>query len=182
MGETYKSHNRRLAEGWFDKYAPAHMSGIDLGCQKDPLNHTFRRWDVIFGDPDATFMEGVPDNQFQTVYASHLLEHLDDPVTAIKNWYRILRPTGYLIVCVPHRDLYEKKVSLPSNWNQEHKWFWLPETYEPPHTQSLKAIILQAAPTANIVSLKVLREGWIPLPPNKHSTGEYSIEAIILKP
>jgi len=181
MGETSKAHKRRLEEGWYEKYAPAHMSGIDLGCQFDPLNHTFRRWDIRFGDSDATFMEGVDDNQFQTVYASHLLEHLDDPVTAIKNWYRILRPTGHLIICVPHRDLYEKKKNLPSHWNPQHKWFWLPDQKELPVTQSLNDIAIQAIPNANIISLKVLRDGWIPLPPNKHSQGEYSIEIIIKK-
>ena len=108
-GETSKAAARRLREGWFTKFAPDWMSGIDIGCQEDFLNHTFRRWDYRFGDPDATYMDGVPDNVFHTVYASHLLEHLDDPVVALTNWYRITRPGGHLIVIVPHRDLYEKK-------------------------------------------------------------------------
>ena len=125
MGETSKARERRLKEGWFDKYAPEGLSGIDLGCSDDPLNHTFRRWDIQFGDGDATIMEGIPDNTFQTVYASHLLEHVRYPSLAIKKWFDILKPGGHLIICVPHRDLYEKKRFPPSNWNHDHKCFWL---------------------------------------------------------
>lgn len=181
MGETAKARSRRLRENWFETYAPERLPGIDIGCQRDPLNHTFRRWDVIFGDPDATWMEGVPDSIFFTVYASHVLEHVVDPVSAIKNWYRILMKGGHLIVCVPHRDLYEKKNDLPSRWNHEHKTYWLPEKSEPPCTLGLRSTILKAIPNARIVKLSVLNEGFVDPGPEKHSAGEYAIEAIIKK-
>jgi len=181
MAETKKSHKRRMKEGWFEKYAPPYLSGIDIGCQHDPLNHTFRRWDKIFGDGDAQKMEGVPDNQFHTAYMSHILEHLHDPVEALRNWYRICRSPGHIIVCVPHRDLYEKKKKLPSRWNGEHKTFWLPDKSEPPCTRSLRDTILEAIPNANIVLFRVLDEGFVSKGPNQHSGGEYSIEAIIKK-
>ncbi len=45
-GETRKAHARRLKEGWYEKYAPSDKSGIDIGCQYDPLNETFRRYDI----------------------------------------------------------------------------------------------------------------------------------------
>jgi ubiquinone/menaquinone biosynthesis C-methylase UbiE len=179
-GETCKSHARRWKEGWYERYAPDHLSGIDIGCAHDPLNHTFRRWDIIFGDGDAMIMEGVPDNQFHTVYASHILEHVLDPVIALRNWHRIVRPGGHLIVCVPHRDLYEKKKFLPSNWNSDHKTFWLPQMDEPPDTRGLYETIYKAIPHARLISLKVLDEGWASNG-DAHSGGEYSIEAIIKK-
>ena len=181
MGETQKAYDRRVREGWFDKYVNFDQPGIDIGCQHDPIHENFRKWDVIFGDGDATFMEGAEDNAYQTVYASHVLEHVDDPVTAIQNWYRITAPGGNLIILVPHRDLYEKKTRLPSSWNAEHKSYWLPETGEEPDTYGFKETILRALPEANIISFEVLQEGWVPLPHNKHSQGEYSIEAIIRK-
>jgi SAM-dependent methyltransferase len=181
MSETSKAKNRRTKEGWFNKYAPDHLSGIDLGCRNDPLNHTFRRWDLIFGDSDATFMKGVPDESFYTVYASHILEHLNNPVIAITNWYRILKKDGHLIICVPHRDLYEGKKTLPSKWNHTHVTFWLPEKKEPPHTLPLRQTVLEAIPNANIVSFKVLKDGWVKVPSNKHPVGEYSIEIIVKK-
>lgn len=181
MAETIKSRDRRTREGWFEKYAPMFTSGIDIGCGKDPLNDTFRRFDHIFGDGDAQKMHGVPDNLFHTVYASHILEHVYDPIEAVWNWYRICRSPGHLIICVPHRDLYEKKKVLPSRWNGDHKTFWLPEHGEPPITRGLRDVVLQAIPGANIVLLRVLNEGFISNGEQSHSGGEYSIEVIIKK-
>ena len=182
-GETWKARSRRLSTGWFDKYAPADQPGIDIGCQNDPVCPGFRLWDIIFGDGDATLMEGVEDNQYQTVYASHVLEHLEEPILAIKHWYRITRPGGHLIILVPHRDMYEKKESPPSKWNHEHKWFYLPENVEPMSNRvlGLKNCILAAIPDPDIVSFNVLSDGFKESPPNVHACGEYSIEAIIRK-
>lgn len=181
-GETSKARNRRLAEGWFEKYAPDDFPGLDLGCAEDPLNETFRRWDVIFGDGDATLLEGVPKDKFQTVYASHLLEHLAYPVQAVRRWYEVVRPGGYLIIIVPHRDLYEKKRILPSNWNPEHTYFWLPDEEEPPCTKSLRKVIAEAIPGANLVEFRVLQDGYDhTLSKDEHPVGEYSIEAVIKK-
>jgi len=182
VGETGKALPRRLRENWFEKYAPSDQTGIDLGAQKDPLNHTFRRFDFVYGDGDATYMKGVPDESFFTVYASHILEHLQYPHIAIKRWFDILKPDGHLIIVVPHRDLYEKKKFLPSNWNPEHTYFWLPDQEEPPCTKSLKKEILSAIPNANLVSFRVLDEGYdYSLSEHEHAIGEYSIEAIIQK-
>jgi SAM-dependent methyltransferase len=179
--ETKKAHARRVKENWFEKYAPEHLGGIDIGCKNDPLYKTFRKWDFIFGDSDAAFMKNVNDNEFQTVYASHILEHLKDPITAIRNWFRITKMGGNLIILVPHRDLYEKRKMLPSRFNKDHKCFWLPEKSELPCTKSFKHTIIKAIPNANIISFKVLNDNWVPLHSHVHSIGEYSIEAIINK-
>lgn len=183
VGEVTKAHERRVRERWFECYCPEWFSGIDIGCQTDPINETFRRWDIVYGDGDATYMAGVSDNKFHTVHVSHVLEHLADPVTAIQNWYRILSPGGNLIILVPHRDLYERKPEPPSMWNHEHKTFWLPEESAPPSTLSLKGTIIQAIPDANIISFRVLDFGhdWNQ-PKDNHPIGEYSIEAIVNKP
>lgn len=182
MGETSKSKKRRIDEDWFNKYAPEHLSGIDIGCSDDPLNHTFRRWDIQFGDGDATNMDGVPNEIFQTIYCSHILEHLKNPRLAIKRWYELLKPSGHLIICVPHRDLYEKKRFPPSNWNHDHKYFWLPDEEDAPGTKSLRKEILSAIPNANIVSFRVLEEGYdYTLENHEHPIGEFSIEAIVRK-
>ncbi len=182
MGETSKAKNRRDRENWFETYAKADKKGIDIGCQEDPLHETYRKWDLIFGDGDATFMEGVEDNSYEVIYASHVLEHVDDPVTAVKNWYRILAPGGNLIILVPHRDLYEKKKILPSNWNFDHRSMWLPLQAEEPNTRSFLQTILDAIPNANILSFRTLDEGYdYSIPQNQHPVGEYSIEAIIRK-
>jgi|APSaa5957512535_1039671.scaffolds.fasta_scaffold95042_2 SAM-dependent methyltransferase len=182
VGETSKSHERRVKEGWHEKYAPANLSGLDIGCGEDALNNTFRRWDKKFKDGDAQEMEGVPDNTFHTVYASHILEHIRFPSKAVKKWYDIVEPGGHLIMCVPHRDLYEKKRVLPSNWNNDHKHFFLPEDEEQPCTLSFKKVILSVLPDADFAEFRVLDEGFLDKGKDWHSAGEYSIEAVIRKP
>ena len=182
-GETSKSFKRRLSEGWFEKFAPEDKIGIDIGAQADPLNQTFRRFDYVFGDGDATEMMGIPDETFWTVYASHVLEHLQFPQKALRRWYQILKPGGHLIVIVPHRDLYEKKRFPPSNWNPEHTYFWLPDQEDPPATKSLKKEVLNAMPEAKIVQFRVCDDGYdYSLPENCHPVGEFSIECIVKKP
>lgn len=180
VGETWKAHPRRLLTGWFDLYAPPEQPGIDIGPDCDPLNHTFRRWHYE-KDGDATEMRGVPDNTFQTTYISHVLEHVNNPILAIRNWYRVTKSGGHLIILVPHRDMYEKRKTLPSKWNPDHKTFWLPDTEESPVTKSLMKTIMTAIPNANVVSFTVLDEGFVSNGPDSHSEGEYSIEAIIKK-
>lgn len=182
MGETSKAKDRRIAERWFDRYAPSELPGIDIGCGDDPLCETFRQWDISKGDGDATLMEGVADESYCTVYASHVLEHLNDPITALQNWYRILKPGGHLIICVPHRDLYERKKELPSNWNGDHKTFWLTDRHELPCTRGIIPTIREAIPDAVIMTVKILDDGFSDPGPAIHSLGEYSIEAIVKKP
>jgi SAM-dependent methyltransferase len=189
VGETSKSHDRRVREGWMEKYAPSHMSGLDIGCGNDPLNDTFRRWDngtgisaKDFNDSDAQEMEGVSNGIYHTVYASHLLEHIRFPSKAVARWYELVRPGGHLIICVPHRDMYEKKRVLPSRWNHDHKHFFLPDEEEMPCTMNFKKVILTAIPNADFAEFRVLDEGYKSNGDNKHSNGEYSIEAVIRKP
>jgi len=176
-GETSKAFARRAASGWFRQFIAD--PGIDIGAGDDPLNHTFRRWDKH--DGDATAMASVPDETFRTVYASHLLEHLDDPDAALRNWWRILQPGGCLIVVVPHRDLYERKVALPSRWNSEHKTFWLPDRDEPPVTRSLAGTVGRVLGNPRIEYVEVVDEGWQAVPLQEHPVGEYSIEVVVRK-
>src|SRR5262249_15513208 len=41
----------------------------------------------------------------------------------LKNWFRILKPGGHLIVAVPDEDLYEQN-TFPSIFNDDHKTSW----------------------------------------------------------
>jgi len=44
-----------------------------------------------------------PDGHFDTIVADSVLEHLDDPHQALKEWARVLRPGGTLVVWSPNR-------------------------------------------------------------------------------
>lgn len=181
MVETAKAHNHRIRDGWFEKYTPNDKIGIDIGCGDDVLLPCFRCYDASHGDGDATFMGSIDADSYDVVYASHVLEHLVDPVLALKNWWRILKPRGHLIILAPHRDMYEKKKTLPSNWNSDHKSYWLPEFGENKFTYGLKETVIKAIPQAEIISLCILDEGFKSDSNSTHSHGEYSIEIIVKK-
>jgi len=102
MAETRKAYKRRLEEGFFKDFVKEPI--IDIGVGRidtydgaDPLTPDCDTWDKDNGN--AELMEGVKDNSYKTVYTSHLIEHLNDAITAIRNWFRITKKGGYLIIC-----------------------------------------------------------------------------------
>ena len=122
------------------------------------------------------------DESFDFVYSSHTLEHVMDPAITLRNWWRVLKPGGYLLVYIPHRDLYEKKKTLPSNWNFDHKTFFLPDRDEAPDTVGVAPLIARTLPDAEVVYIRECSQGNTITDPNVHSDGEYSIEFVLRKP
>ena len=54
------------------------------------------------------------------VYSSHLLEHLEDPLKALKEWWRVLRVGGRMVLYLPHEDLYPKVGEPGANPDHKH--------------------------------------------------------------
>lgn len=46
----------------------------------------------------------VPDVSVDFVISSHVLEHFADPIAALREWYRVVRPDGYVYLIVPHME------------------------------------------------------------------------------
>jgi len=176
-GETAKARARRLREGFFEKYCAGH--GLDIGYGGDLLSDNCVGWDVEHGD--AQLLASIEDASLDFVYSSHTLEHVADASEALRNWYRVVKPSGHIIIYVPDRDLYEKKLALPSQWNSDHKRFFLLDRDEPPDTKGLLQLIDTAVPEANIVTARRCDSGHTIVDPRIHSDGEYSIEVILRK-
>jgi SAM-dependent methyltransferase len=127
MKECSKSVPRRLANANFSRrYFKG--SGLDVGGKPDPLVlyaelfplvSSIRTWDIE--DGDAQYLESIRDCKYDFVHSSHCLEHLRDPDEGIRNWFRVLKPGGYLVITVPDEDLYEQG-QFPSTFNKDHKW------------------------------------------------------------
>ncbi|UYN97348.1 MAG: class I SAM-dependent methyltransferase [Enhydrobacter sp.] len=176
--ETSKARTRRQAEGFFDKYFSGR--GIDIGYGGDLVVPNCRGWDVEHGD--AHELAGIADDTFDFVYASHIIEHLEDPARALLNWWRVLRPGGYLILYLPERDLFERKCTLPSVVSTDHKHFFLLDRDDPPDTVGLIPLISRTLKGAEIVHKKICDAGYDPnIPVSFMSDAEYSIELVAQK-
>ena len=46
------------------------------------------------------------DNQFDKIYASHVMEHLTDTLAVMKELHRITKPGGKIVIIVPHFSGY----------------------------------------------------------------------------
>lgn len=190
MTETEKAKQRREAEGFFEKYCKG--KGIDIGCgnqvlQSDSIKLDIVPFDKMYGNGDATYLRGIQSESFDYVYSSHCLEHIQDLKTCIKHWWRVLKPGGYLLIQVPERDLYEKKKTLPSRWNQDHKHFFLLDFFEAPNTIGIVPYLGQVLSELGsgrnycFVSARSLQEEVSVKDPDVHSKGEYSIELVVKK-
>ena len=175
--ETSKAKGRRTREGFFDKFVKS--NGLDIGYGGDLISPNAVGWDFEHGD--AQFLYGLEDEKFDFVYSSHTLEHMQDQAIAIKNWYRVLKKDGFLILYIPHRDLYEKKKTLPSRFNPTHTSYFLIDKDEAPDTLGIIPLIEKNLSNYKIIYAKECNEGHTITNPNKHSDGEYSIEVVIQK-
>ncbi len=190
MGETSSAYRRRRRFFFFDKYIIG--KGIDIGCGDDKIHPDADAYDI--DDGDATYMSGVIDGSYDYVYSSHCLEHIHNIGIALRNWWRILKVGGYLILLLPHRDYYERKTELPSENNADHKHYFLPFKSEPPCTVSVFDLIKAVCGCANIIQINVccdlmLKERSIDVWGEEYKEEreiydafpEYSIECIIQK-
>jgi SAM-dependent methyltransferase len=176
-GETTKAKARREKEQFFELYCKG--KGLDIGFGGDKISANADGFDFEHGD--AQFINGINDESYDFVYSSHTLEHLQDPNTALKRWFRVVKPGGYMIISIPHRDLYEKKKTLPSRFNPTHLHFFLPDRDEEPDTIGVLQMIERSISNFELIYLNVCNEGFTITDPDLHSNGEYSIEVVLRK-
>jgi SAM-dependent methyltransferase len=53
---------------------------------------------------EASQLAGAADASYDLVLASHVLEHVANPLRALAEWARVLRLDGLLVLVLPHRD------------------------------------------------------------------------------
>lgn len=58
---------------------------------------------------DAETLSKFIDGTADFVIAAHVIEHMRNPLGALKNWWRVLKPGGLLYLVVPdHRKIFDK--------------------------------------------------------------------------
>jgi SAM-dependent methyltransferase len=87
-------------------------------------NVEWRSWSTVGGGPveggsaepgprlaphsfvaEATKLSMIPSGTYDGVISSHVLEHIANPIKALKEWRRVLRGDGVLLAVVPRREL-----------------------------------------------------------------------------
>jgi SAM-dependent methyltransferase len=103
-------------------HGAAHVRGVDI----DPFSVAFAR--RRFGGPYASFERAdcqhlrLEDASFDLVFASNVLEHLEEPGLFLRSAFRALRPGGRALFAVPpitseetarvHRDIHYHRSNL----------------------------------------------------------------------
>lgn len=107
--------------------------GLDLGC--GPFKAYPHFIGVDNGHHDAQFgwqnkadvivetcekLDLFATQSLDFVFSSHLLEHIDDTKKALKEWFRVIRAGGYLVLYLPHKDLYPNVGEPGANPDHKH--------------------------------------------------------------
>jgi len=113
--------------------------GLDLGYGGEAINETAicvdmpRKYCNYLDQPqhlhgDARNLHWFKDDVFDYVYSSHLLEDFDDTESVLKEWVRVVKPGGKIILFLPDEQTYRKhceKTNQPPNCMHKHDDFSL---------------------------------------------------------
>jgi len=175
MQEQGKAAARRSKDPRFvEKYFVG--LGIDVGAGSDPFSkylHLFpgvsqcRSWDVA--DGDGARLASVDDGSYDFLVSSHCLEHLDKPEFVLRNWLRVVRSGGYIVVTVPDWDMYERR-QWPSRHGVGHLYAYTTSLDMPDGSHVICLPRLLAPPVwclpATLEMLEVHRRGFDPTLPD----------------
>ena len=166
-GGTALSMQRRFRDSRFaTRYFVG--NGLDVGGGKDPLSlygeffplmRNVVKYDKEQGD--AQLMLNVRDGSFDFLYSSHCLEHMVDPAEALRNWVRVVRSGGHLIISVPDEDMYEQGV-WPSTYNTGHRhtFTMCKQTSWSPVSINLLPLLADFAGLARTISVETIDHGF----------------------
>lgn len=138
--ESRKSYARRCADGFWDAYMSlgavldiGYRGGLPdalpivpwaIGIEPDHVrlsDDRAERW--ASSGPNSYDGLHLPaaDGTIDTVFSSHMLEHVQGPTAYIREWHRVLKINGTMILIVPSAYLYERRMTVPpSRWSPEH--------------------------------------------------------------
>jgi len=117
MTQETRKTNRLRDKKFFLDYLQGDV--LDIGAGDNKITEGAVAFDIDSGDAQE-ILEHLEPETFDSVYSSHCLEHMKDAHAAIAQWWKIVRPGGYMIIIVPDEDLYEQNC-WPSMFNSDHK-------------------------------------------------------------
>lgn len=97
-----------LAHALCDRASVTSVTAVDLVDFDGRPEHPKLRW--AFGDLNEPLP--LPDESFDLVLAVELVEHLENPRAAARDWFRLLRPGGALVLTTPNNESWRALASL----------------------------------------------------------------------
>ena len=89
---------------------PFGLNSLNVDYTKDQ-NTVFKKYEVkMCGECLKVDIEApgnqlpFDNNSIDFVISSHVIEHFYDPIQAIKEWLRVVKPGGYVYIIAPHKD------------------------------------------------------------------------------
>jgi len=132
--------------------------GIDIGCGKDLVRPDAQPFEKENGD--ANVISRHVTDQFDYVFSAHCLEHMHDPRAALREWWKLVRPGGFLFFVVPDEDLYEQGI-WPSIFNLDHKATFTISKHKSWSPVSVNIIdLVSSLPGAKLVDIKLQDNGY----------------------
>ena len=109
---------------------------LDVGCGKGDFMNRMRRqgWKVEGLEVDADAVEYArstsdlsvhlgsledirfPDNTFDVITSNHVIEHVHDPISLIRECLRILKPGGRLVLATPNMESFGHQI-FEKDWS-----------------------------------------------------------------
>ena len=111
--------------------------GCEIGYMTSLIAPNVKILDVIEGSPsfiaeaskrniknavffNKLFEEVTDENRYDYIFASHVVEHLENPNATLEKMYQALKPGGYIFVTVPNALAASRQLALKMDLLQDH--------------------------------------------------------------
>lgn len=112
--------------------------GLDIGCGQDPhwgtvgINDYYGNCHKIYGGKYNPHITSLAENidkifnekTFNFIVASHILEHVKDPIVTFRKWIKLLKVGGIIILLMPDATYEQLK------WDPSHINFFTPNDFK----------------------------------------------------
>jgi predicted SAM-dependent methyltransferase len=119
-GETDHCRNRLL------KYCKG--QGLDLGCGLSKIRPNAIGIDLLSPmadmNIDARLLPCYPNEHFDYIYSSHLLEEIEDTESTLREWIRLIKEGGHIILYQADKDHYYPMGDPRCNQSHKHHFDW----------------------------------------------------------
>ena len=97
------------------------------------------------------------DNSLDYVVSSHVIEHFKNPLTALREWYRVIKSGGYIFTICPHKmrthDINRQRTTLNELIERDKN----PDKIKDIHAHYTVWITEDMVETCNYLGYKVVR-------------------------